>query len=81
MNGWPNPTIDLPQASWFRAEDKAAAKAAAELKFRGALASDRSGEALAAGVGERVQKRNALMASCADRPGQKPNEQDGNSCS
>ncbi len=32
--GWPNPTTDLPQASWFRAEDKAAAKAAAaELKF------------------------------------------------
>ncbi len=27
-------TTDLPQASWFRAEDKAAAKAAAaELKF------------------------------------------------
>ena len=48
--GWPNPTTELPQASWFRAEDKAAAKAAAaELKFGVALAPDRSGEGAGGG--------------------------------
>jgi hypothetical protein len=59
--GWPN-TTDLPQASWFRAEDRAAAKAAAaELKFSVLELQTDAEKALVAGVGEGVLKGSGRM--------------------
>jgi hypothetical protein len=59
--GWPN-TTDLPQASWFRAEDRAAAKAAAaELKFSVLELQTDAEKALMAGVGEGVLKGSGRM--------------------
>jgi hypothetical protein len=53
---------DLPQASWFRAEDRAAAKAAAaELRFSVIDLQSDAEKALAAGVGEGVLKGSARM--------------------
>ena len=59
--GWPNAT-EFPQASWFRAEDKAAAKtAAAELKFSVLELQTDAEKALAANVGEGVLKGSGRM--------------------
>ncbi len=59
--GWPNST-DLPQASRFRSEDKAAAMAAAaELKFSVIELQSEAERALAAGVGEGVLKGSGRM--------------------
>jgi len=53
---------DLPQASWFRAEDQAAAKAAAaELRFSVIDLANDAEKALAAGVGEGVLKGSGRM--------------------
>jgi hypothetical protein len=53
---------DLPQASWFRAEDKAAARvAAAELRFSIIELQSEAEKALAAGVGEGVLKGSGRM--------------------
>jgi hypothetical protein len=59
--GWPNPS-DLPQASWFRTEDRVAAKtAAAELKFSLLELQTDAEKALVAGVGEGVLKGSGRM--------------------
>src|SRR5271166_1919823 len=59
--GCPN-SPDLPQGSWFRAEDKAAAKAAAaELKLSVIELQSEAEKALAAGVSEGVLKGSGRM--------------------
>src|SRR5579871_3912459 len=52
---------DLPQASWFRAEGRAAVKAAAELKFSVIELQSEAEKALAVGVSEGVLKGSSRM--------------------